>query len=1016
MPQSGQYTLYRCGICDNQDWDQKSHFKKHLKTAKHKQQVQIKTLYLQQMTNEQLQAEFDSTDRVAILNQMINQTKTNKNILSKDKKKKTFVRYKRSHRIVYTRSVEENNETKKEEQFKSLFLNQLHKWHNLLRGAAVTGEDAMDDILYCLFLCYLTPKVSTTGNFDIANLEKDCYVDDEPEDVKDWINKLNIEYLSNHTQELVTEQIEESSIYKIGKLLSRHPLTKQLITNPQFIHCKKPVVVQKLLQECNVFADEHNIFSKMDIVGYAWEYFNTKHGGNGGSSKELGQYFTERPVMGMCCQLIERKHIEDLGIDDSSTLGDEFCATFGFPLYAQQFLDKTFNIRIKDHNMYGVEFEDRLSRLGIMNAMFSLSQIDNVKCGDSFITNVEPHLDVSVHNVPFGKSMRSSIIKQNYEHETGLPPFNDVVPIEKNGDAMLATQVVVYKTRKMGVVIVKDGEETSGTSNKKWRQWMCDACVIHKIMKIPTGAFSHTGTKTVCIYFTKHEGQTTQSIQFLELSDDGETITEICNVSRQDMTDNNYSWDPNVYIVDEAMEKMMASSNCEWKKLGDVIPIVIGSTPSTKEIQYWQNGTHPWVSVSELHNTTRPIIDSVKKITDTAVNVCKPKLAKKGTILMSFKLSIGKLGIAGTDLYTNEAIVHMNSGNDILDKWLFYYYLCFPPNGASGSIGGGSLNKDKLKNLDIPIPTLSTQTEVVTKLDDLSQQRQNLSDMREGAERRMKYYFEMMIKKHRGEIVMEKLGDVCEIETGQTIIKKDFVSGVYKVIGGGKKQIGYHSSYNTLPNTICISRKGTAGFVSRYSEKIFATSDAFRLYIKSERKDLVNNLYLYYVLKFLQHAIYNLSNGSGQPGINQHNLKNFSVPFIKQSTQTEVVKYLDALEAEKNSLTMQMQDIDDMMREILLQSYQDTSMVSQDDPACVHSSEDKVATHSFAQDQTVIVDDVQSALTDSLQNMHVSKPCAKASQHEKNAQNDTDTLLEDMLCATADPLPVSANEWQGCPI
>ena len=40
------------------------------------------------------------------------------------------------------------------------------------------------------------------------------------------------------------------------------------------------------------------------------------------------------------------------------------------------------------------------------------------------------------------------------------------------------------------------------------------ACVIHKIMKIPTGAFSHTGTKTVCIYFTKREGQKTEKIQF----------------------------------------------------------------------------------------------------------------------------------------------------------------------------------------------------------------------------------------------------------------------------------------------------------------------------------------------------------------------------------------------------------------------------------------------------------------------------------------------------------------------
>ena len=86
-------------------------------------------------------------------------------------------------------------------------------------------------------------------------------------------------------------------------------------------------------------------------------------------------------------------------------------------------------------------------------------------------------------------------------------------------------------------------------------------------MKIPSGAFTCTGTKTVCIYFIKKEGQMTENIQFLELSDDGNKITEICYVSMTDMKKNHYSWDPNSYIVDEEMEKMMSKSKCV-EKLG----------------------------------------------------------------------------------------------------------------------------------------------------------------------------------------------------------------------------------------------------------------------------------------------------------------------------------------------------------------------------------------------------------------------------------------------------------------
>ena len=819
---------------------------------------------------------------------------------------KTFNRYKRRHVIVYKQCPQEIKEKKQEEEFKSLFMSQLNKWHNLLRGCSVTGEDALDDILYSLFICYISPKVSTEGDFDLANNEKKCYKGIIPSKVKDWIKKLNIDYLINNTAELVTAKKENSSIYKCGELMSRHPMTKGLIKNKSFINCKSKLHISKLLKECRDFSINHNIFNKIDIIGIAWEYFNTKHGGNGGASKERGQYFTERPVMGMCCQLIESSHIEELGINNESTIGDEFCATFGFPLYAKKFLNEKFNISIQDKKMYGVEFADRLARFGIMNAMFSLTNFKHIRSGDSFVTNVSPHLDFSVHNVPFGKSMNCKDIKEKYNSErtkedSYLPEFKDVIPIEKNGDAMLSCQVVLYKTKKMGLVIIKDGEETTGASNKKWREWFCDNCVIHKIMKIPTGAFSHTGTKTVCIYFTKRNGQKTEKIQFLEMSDTGDKITEICEVTRDDLQQNNYSWDPNVYIVDEEMEKLMASSGCEWKKLGevcdwiksgvaikkenrtggdypyyganghikdsymnkylydgefilcaqdgsigevhltngkfwvnnhahiikekkniidkhylyyllkyfvnytqittgmipkltqeklksiiipmipqetqtqvvqtlddlanlsqnymdirdglerrmkyyfemmikrhrgeitmeklgDVIPIVIGSTPSTKENKYWETGTHTWVSVRELNNTTIPITNSVKKLTDTAISECNPHLVKKGSILMSFKLSIGKMGIAGCDLYTNEAIVHINTNNELSNKWLYYYYLCYPPIGASGSIGGGSLNKDKLKKIEFINMPDNIKTQIVQYLDNLEAEKNKITE------------------------------------------------------------------------------------------------------------------------------------------------------------------------------------------------------------------------------------------------------------------------------------------------
>jgi type I restriction enzyme S subunit len=87
--------------------------------------------------------------------------------------------------------------------------------------------------------------------------------------------------------------------------------------------------------------------------------------------------------------------------------------------------------------------------------------------------------------------------------------------------------------------------------------------------------------------------------------------------------------------------------------LGRLCDIVIGATPSRSEPAYW-GGRNVWVTVGELNG--EPIYDSREHITDLGIASSASKLIQTGTLLFSFKLSIGKIGRAGCDLYTNEAI------------------------------------------------------------------------------------------------------------------------------------------------------------------------------------------------------------------------------------------------------------------------------------------------------------------------------------------------------------------------
>ena len=74
--------------------------------------------------------------------------------------------------------------------------------HNLLRGAGVTGDEALDDILNCLFLCYIEDKISDEGEFDLSNSTKSCYKGIIARKVKDYVKYLKVSYLLEHKEEL----------------------------------------------------------------------------------------------------------------------------------------------------------------------------------------------------------------------------------------------------------------------------------------------------------------------------------------------------------------------------------------------------------------------------------------------------------------------------------------------------------------------------------------------------------------------------------------------------------------------------------------------------------------------------------------------------------------------------------------------------------------------------------------------------------------------------------------------
>jgi type I restriction enzyme S subunit len=143
----------------------------------------------------------------------------------------------------------------------------------------------------------------------------------------------------------------------------------------------------------------------------------------------------------------------------------------------------------------------------------------------------------------------------------------------------------------------------------------------------------------------------------------------------------------------------------EKNKLGNICSIEIGGTPSRNNPQYWDtdNSTlNYWVSIRDLNKRT--ITNTNERLSNLGVRNSNVKLQKKGTVLLSFKLSIGRTAFAGIDLFTNEAIAGLST--DSLDNCYLYYGLQHWDllKGVDQAIKGATLNKAKLKEIEIFYP------------------------------------------------------------------------------------------------------------------------------------------------------------------------------------------------------------------------------------------------------------------------------------------------------------------------
>jgi len=368
-------------------------------------------------------------------------------------------------------------------------------------------------------------------------------------------------------------------------------------------------------------------------------------------------------------------------------------------------------------------------------------------------------------------------------------------------------------------------------------------------------------------------------------------------------------------------------------KLSDAFDLQMGKTPSRKHLAYWRGGTEPWISIADLSNCGKYIEQTKENITSDAVRESNIKIVPKNTVVMSFKLSIGKAAITKRDMYTNEAIMafHDRGRYEILTDYL--YYFCKGNNWTSGTnkaVMGLTLNKKTLSEQTMLLPDMPEQEKIVKKLDALQESISNRQRVLMLLDELVRSRFVEMF----GDPVTNPFGfqkmllkDVAEIKIGpfgSLLHQDDYVEGQHALVNPShirddtivpdnkltvsEERYRELEAYHLRKYDIVLGRRGEMGRAAVVEENGLLCGTG-SLFIRVKRK--VNPYFLQKIITYptFKKYIESKSIGTTMQNLNAKMVSNFEIPIYPLPLQTQFSTFVHQVDATKSSVQSQLDSL-----------------------------------------------------------------------------------------------------------
>lgn len=381
----------------------------------------------------------------------------------------------------------------------------------------------------------------------------------------------------------------------------------------------------------------------------------------------------------------------------------------------------------------------------------------------------------------------------------------------------------------------------------------------------------------------------------------------------------------------------------KWEKvkLGEAFILQMGKTPSRNRSDYWKNGDNEWISISDIGDE-KYIKNTKESITDKAIFESGIKIVPNDTVIMSFKLSLGKTCITAKDMYTNEAIMaFMCKGTKEIDNNYLYY--CLKNNnwieGTNKAVKGITLNKATLTDIQILIPPIFIQHKVAEVLDKASELINKRKKQIELLDQFLKSVFidifgDPVTNSKGWEIKL--LSQVGELKRGKSMHRPrndpKLLGGIYPLIQTGEisnsglyvkdytqtySELGLQQSKMWGKGTLCITiaaniaKTGILTFDACFPDSVVA-------FLPNE---VITNNYVQFWFMSLQKIIEKSAPQSAQKNINLEILNILDIPLPPLNLQYQFAAIVEQVEKQKELLKSGLEKLELIYKSLMQKAF-----------------------------------------------------------------------------------------------